>query len=240
MPDTPKIAMVLAAGLGTRMRAANGTLPKPLVPLAGRPLIDHALNALVAAGVETIVVNVHYKADALVAHLARRRAELPRVIVSHEETRLETGGGVAKALPHLGEAPFFVLNSDSVLCGAAGAALVGLAAAWRDDAMDACLLLCPPDRARGFDGAGDFFIRDGGTLRRRGAAARAPFIFTGVQILHPRLFGNAPDGAYSLNRHYDEALAASRLFGVVHGDIWLHVGSPEGLAQAENYLASRT
>lgn len=236
MPTRPTIGMVLAAGLGTRMRAANSDLPKPLVPVAGRPLIDYALDALVAAGVETIVVNVHYMAAALVAHLDARRAALPRVIVSHEETRLETGGGVANALPHLGDTPFFVLNSDSILAGAPGDALKALATGWRDKAMDARLLVCPAEQARGFDGAGDFFVEDSGKLRRRRDASRAPFIFTGAQILHHRLFAAVPAGPYSLNRHYDEALATGRLHGAVHDDVWLHVGSPEGLAEAEGYF----
>jgi len=158
--------MVLAAGLGKRMRAANDTLPKPLIPLAGKPLIDYAIDALIAAGVEKIVVNVHYKAAQLVEHLGRSPQRAPRIVISHEEIRLETGGGVANALADLGDEPFFVLNSDSILCGNPGTALKLLGADWRDDVMDACLLVCPKAQARGFDGAGDFFIEDGGKLRR--------------------------------------------------------------------------
>jgi len=230
--------MVLAAGLGKRMRAANDTLPKPLIPLAGKPLIDYAIDALIAAGVEKIVVNVHYKAAQLVEHLGRSPQRAPRIVISHEEIRLETGGGVANALADLGDEPFFVLNSDSILCGNPGTALKLLGADWRDDVMDACLLVCPKAQARGFDGAGDFFIEDGGKLRRRGTAQQAPFIFTGVQLLHPRLFSRVPPGPYSLNRHYDEALAEGRLHGAIHNNVWLHVGSPAGLQQAETYFAA--
>ncbi len=231
--------MVLAAGLGTRMRAVSETTPKPLVPLAGRPLLAYALESLERAGVDEVVVNTHHLAeqieDFLAGHTARPGA--PRIRISREEERLETGGGVRRALRWLGADPFYVLNSDAVIAERGTPALARLAEAWDGEAMDALLLLCPLTRALGCGGAGDFFQGGDGRLARRGTAARAPYVFTGVQLLHPRLFASAPDGAYSLNRHYDESIGAGRLFGVVHRGHMLHVGSPEGLEQAERYLA---
>ena len=231
--------MVLAAGLGTRMRAVSETIPKPLVPLDGKPLLAYALESLGEAGVTEVVVNTHHLAEQiehfLAGHAARPGA--PRIRISREEERLETGGGVRQALRWLGDDAFYVLNSDAVIAERGTPALSRLAEAWEGEAMDALLLLCPRDSALGCGGAGDFFQGGDGRLSRRGTAATAPYIFTGVQLLHPRLFANAPDDAYSLNRHYDEAMGAGRLFGVVHRGHMLHVGSPEGLEQAERYLA---
>ena len=230
--------MVLAAGLGTRMRAVSETIPKPLVPLAGRPLLAYALESLERAGVSEVVVNTHHLADQiedfLAGHAARPGA--PRIHISREEERLETGGGVRQALRWLGDGAFYVLNSDAVIAERGTPALARLAEAWDGAAMDALLLLCPSARALGCGGTGDFFQGGDGRLTRRGTAARAPYVFTGVQLLHPRLFAGAPEGAYSLNRHYDEAMGAGRLFGVVHQGHMLHVGSPEGLEQAERFL----
>ena len=240
MSAGPTRGMVLAAGLGTRMRAVSEAIPKPLVPLAGRPLLAHALESLERAGVGEVVVNTHHLAeqieDFLAGHAARPGA--PRIHVSREEERLETGGGVRRALRWLGDDAFYVLNSDAVIAERGAPALARLAEAWEGEAMDALLLLCPLTRALGCGGAGDFFQGGDGRLTRRGTAAAAPYVFTGVQLLHPRLFADAPAGAYSLNRHYDEAIGAGRLFGVVHRGHMLHVGSQEGLAQAERYLAS--
>ena len=230
--------MVLAAGLGTRMRAVSETIPKPLVPLVGKPLIGYALESLERAEVGDVVVNTHHLAAQIEAYLAgyAGRPGAPRIHVSHEEERLETGGGVRQALQWLGDDGFYVLNSDAVIAERGAPALARLAEAWDGEAMDALLLLCPLARALGCGGAGDFFRDGAGRLSRRGAAATAPYIFTGVQLLHPRLFAGAPDGAYSLNRHYDEAIGAGRLFGIVHCGHMLHVGSPEGLAAAEAHL----
>ena len=238
MSTRPRRAMVLAAGLGTRMRAADPTRPKPLVPLGGKPLIAHALASLRDAGIQEIVVNTHYRAAEIEAFLAARAAGsgAPLTRVSREETRLETGGGVRRALGTLGGDPFYVMNSDVVIVERGAPALARLAAAWDDGRMDALLLLCPANRARGHDGAGDFFLGDDRRPRRRGREARAPFVFTGVQLLHPRLFADAPDGPYSLNRHYDEAIASGRLFGLVHRGLMLHAGSPAGLAAGERYF----
>lgn len=228
-------AMVLAAGLGTRMRALYPDRPKPLIPLAGRTLIDHALDALARAGVAHVVVNLHWMGDQLHRHLAGR--DRPAVIESWEDELLETGGGVAHALDHFEGEPFYVINSDAVWTDGATPALSRLAAAWRDDAMDALLLLQPRDRASGYEGPGDFVMADDGRLDRRPADGTAPWLFTGIQILHPRLFDDPPAGAWSLNRVYDRARLAGRLYGLGHDGGWYHVGTPEGLAVAEEALA---
>ena len=236
--EFPSHAMVLAAGLGTRMRAASDSLPKPLIPCAGKALIDHMLDLLVVAGSHSVVVNSHYLGDVLAAHVenyAARHAELA-IRLSPEKQLLDTGGGVARALPYLGRAPFFVLNSDTILDNAGALGL--LAAAWDEARMDALLLLCPRSRAVGHAGSGDFCLgEDGRPVRAIGAADA--HIFCGVQLLHPRLFRNAPSGPYSLNLHYDEAAAAGRLFALEHDGWWYHVGTPEALAEAGRRL-SRT
>ena len=234
----PTRGMVLAAGLGLRMRAVSEALPKPLVPVAGKPLIAYALESLARAGVDRIVVNTHHRAAQIESFLAARAAGhgAPRIHISREEQRLETGGGVRRALAWLGDGPFFVVNSDVVIAGRNAPALARLAEAWAGQAMDALLLLCPRARAPGYAGVGDFFRGDDGRLCRRGGAKAAPFVFTGAQLLHPRLFDAAPEGAYSLNRHYDEAILSGRLFGLVHRGLMLHVGSPAGLAAAEACL----
>ena len=242
MNARPTRAMVLAAGLGTRMGALSETIPKPLVPIAGKPLIAHALEGLERAGVAEVVVNTHHLAAQIEAFLDTHAARpgAPRIRISREKERLETGGGVREALRCLGDDAFFVVNSDVVLAGNGASALQHLAETWDGEAMDALLLLCPMARALGYGGGGDFFCHEDGRLSRRGAAQTAPFVFTGTQLLHPRLFADAPGGAYSLNRHYDEALLAGRLFGLVRGGHMLHVGSPEGLEVAERYLAGDT
>ena len=238
MSARPTRGMVLAAGLGTRMGAVSETTPKPLVPLAGKPLLAYALESLDRAGVTEIVVNTHHLAARIESFLADHAARpgAPRIHVSREEERLETGGGVRRALPCLGGDAFYVLNSDAVIEERGEPALARLAEAWDGETMDALLLLCPLARALGCGGAGDFFRDGDGRLTRRGTAPAAPYVFSGMQLLHPRLFAGAPAGAYSLNRHYDEAILAGRLFGIVHRGHMLHVGSPEGLAAAERYL----
>ncbi|MBT5779579.1 MAG: nucleotidyltransferase family protein [Rhodospirillaceae bacterium] len=234
----PSHAMVLAAGLGKRMRPASDTLPKPLLSVAGKPLIDYALDHLAAAAVRQVVVNTHYLGDLIAAHVEDYAAGYGDMVIqqSPEEILLETGGGVAHALPHLGADPFFVLNSDTILRDGAAPALARLAAAWDGARMDALLLLCPPARAVGHSRGGDFRLgEDGRPVRAIGAEDAQ--IFCGVQLLHPRLFRAAPNGAYSLNRHYDEAAGAGRLFAVEHDGWWYHVGTPEALAEAERQLA---
>jgi len=226
-------AMVLAAGLGLRMRPITLTRPKPLVEVAGRSMLDRALDALAAAGVGEIVVNCHWLGEQIRDHLAGR----PGITLSPEDELLETGGGVARALPHLGEAGFFVVNADILWSEGPVPALERLRAAWDEARMDALLLLHPTATAVGHDGPGDFTLGADGIPARRGAAPRAPFLFTGVQVLHPRLFAGAPAGRFSLNLLYDRALAAGRLHAIVHEGGWYHVGTPEALPMVEARLA---
>lgn len=225
--------MVLAAGLGLRMRPLTTARPKPLIALRGQTLLDRALERLAAAGVAEAVVNSHFKAEMIAAHLAGR----PGVTVSHEPALLDTGGGVRKALRHLGDGPFIVVNSDTVWIDGPTPALARLAAAWNDATMDALLLVHPAVTAHGYHGAGDYFVEPDGPARRRREFEVAPFVFTGVQILHPRLFRTSPDGAFSLNLLYDRAEAEGRLHALVHDGDWYHVGTPPDLAAAEAELA---
>lgn len=233
--------MVLAAGFGLRMRPLTLTTPKPLIPVAGRCMLDRALDHFAAAGVETAVVNAHYLGQRIALHVARRMAEgrdKLGILLSHEATILDTGGGVMQALPDLQPEPFYVANGDILWRDGATPALQRLAAAWDDNAMDALLLVQDRGGAIGYEGAGDFDLLAGGKLRRRTGDA-APFVFTGVQILHPRLFAGAPRGAFSLNKLYDAAAAAGRLRGLAHDGDWYHIGTPDGLARAEQHLRSR-
>lgn len=234
----PRRAMVLAAGLGLRMRPLTQNRPKPLIPVAGHTLLDRALDRLVEAGVEEAVVNLHYLGAMIEAHLANRAA--PRTILSREEDRLlETGGGVTRALPHLGDDPFYVVNADIAWADGKTPALRRLAATWREDTMDAVLLLHPVATATGYDGVGDYTMDGDGALRRRRDDPAAPYVFTGIQLLHPRLFASAPTGPFSLTRLYDEAETAGRLFGVIHDGDWHHIGTPAGLETAEQHLAKK-
>lgn len=229
----PTSAMVLAAGLGMRMRPLTLERPKPLVVLRGRTLLDRALDRLRAAGVTRTVVNTHYLAEMIEDHL-RGQGD---IVLSPEAERLETGGGVARALPHFGGTPFYVVNSDAVWRDGSVPALDRLAAAWDAAEMDVLLLIQPVDRAMGYHGAGDYHLRADGRLRRRGADESAAHLFAGIQILHPRLFHDIPDGPFSLNLLYDRAEAAGRLHGVEHDSDWFHVGTPEDLAATEAALA---
>jgi MurNAc alpha-1-phosphate uridylyltransferase len=229
--------MVLAAGLGTRMRALGGSLPKPLVPVAGRALIDHVLDRLAAAGVRRAVVNVHYLADQLVAHLAPRPA--PLVAISDERGHLlDSGGGVLKALPLLGTGPFLIHNCDSIWTEGPASNLARLAACWDDPSMDCLLLLAPADGSLGYQGRGDFACDASGRLRRPATQERVPFAFAGVSIAHSRLFDGAQDGPFSLNRPWDLAIARERAFGIVLEGRWMHVGDPAAVAAAESWIAA--
>jgi len=230
-------AMVLSAGLGTRMATADGTLPKPLVPLHGKALIDHVLDRLAEVGVQRVVVNLHHKAELIEAHLKGRRT--PSIIVSHErERRLDTGGGVKKALPLLGPNPFLIHNSDSVWIEGVGSNLARLMGAWDDARMDCLMLLALASTSHGYHGRGDFaFESDGRIRRRRVEQELVPFAFTGVSIAHPRLFEATPAGAFSLNLVWDRAIAAGRAYGLRMEGIWMHVGTPAALVQAEQCLA---
>ncbi len=225
-------AMVLAAGLGLRMRPITLHTPKPLVAVAGRTMLDRALDHLGRAGVTEMVVNTHWLAERIRDHLAGR----PGITLSHEDDLLETGGGVARALPRLGSDAFYVVNSDIIWTDGPDPALARLARAWDGERMDALLLLQPTATAVGYEGRGDFTLDEAGIPRRRGDAETAPLLFSGVQILHPRLFAGCPPGKFSLNLLYDRALAMGRLAAVVHDGNWYHVGTPEALPEVEGML----
>ncbi|CAO3415685.1 nucleotidyltransferase family protein [Azospirillum doebereinerae] len=231
----PRTAMVLAAGLGLRMRPLTLDRPKPLIPVLGRPMLDHALDRLAEAGVETAVVNNHYLGGMIETHLAGRAA--PAIVHSPEETILETGGGVKKALPLLGGAPVYTVNADILWLDGPIPALRRLAAQWDPERMDALLLLMATTKSVGYEGRGDYHMDPMGGLTRRGERELAPFVFAGVQIVKPALFGDAtPEGAFSTNVIWDRAQQAGRLFGLAHDGLWFHIGTPEGLREAEELL----
>ncbi len=237
IPIAPTRGMVLSAGLGLRMRPITEKTPKPLILVAGRTLVDHAIDRLADAGVGSVVVNTHHLADSIERHL-RRRAR-PSIVFSPEPALLETGGGVKAALPLLGETPFYVVNGDAFWLNGSVDALGRLAETWDDATMDALLLLHSTVDAYGYDGLGDFGCAPDGLLSRRPECEVSPWLFTGIQLLHPRLFDGGPDGAFSLNLLYDKAIEADRLFGIVHDGEWFHIGTPDGLAAAEDYLRVR-
>lgn len=232
-------AMVMAAGLGTRMRPLTNDRPKPLVEVRGRALIDHAIDRLVATGVSLIVVNVHYRADMLRAHLAKRD-DVEIRISDETDAILGTGGALVKALPHFEGQPFFVHNSDSIWVEGIGHALDRMQRVWNPDDMDALLLLAPMVTAIGFEGTGDFFLDSEGHISRVPEQRVSPFAFPGVQIVHPRLFAGAPSGRFSTNLLWDRAIERERLFGLRLDGVWMHVGTPEALREAEEFLADLT
>jgi MurNAc alpha-1-phosphate uridylyltransferase len=233
----PGQAMVLAAGLGLRMRPITEKLPKPLIEIGGRTMLDRALDELVAAGVDDVVINTHYRASMIEAHVDSRRR--PRTRLSQEDVLLDTGGGIGRVVSHFGNRPFFVVNGDTLWRNGAQPALLALAQAWDTPRMDALLLLQPVTRAIGYPGPGDFFRSSDGALERRGDGA-APFVFAGVQILHPRLFAEAPQGCFSLNVLFDQAITGKRLYGVVHDGGWCHVGTPADIPLAEAFITRTT
>ena len=231
----PKTAMVLAAGLGVRMRPLSQNVPKPMVVLNGRPLIDHVLDRVADSGIKTAVVNVHHHADQIESHLKKRQR--PRIVVSDErKVLLETGGGVRKALPKLGKEPFLIHNSDSLWIEGVEANLDRLVRTYDPERMDSLMLLALGLSSLGYDGRGDFLMSADGTLRRRPERELAPFVFTGVSIAHPRMFENTPDGPFSLNLVWDRAIEQGRLFGMRLDGVWMHVGTPTALAQAERLI----
>ena len=231
--SVPASAIVLAAGRGKRMGALTDRIPKPLIPVDGRALIDQVLDRLAAVGVRRAVVNLHYRGDVIAEHLARRQDV--DIEFSRESEALETGGGIVKALPLLGEV-FYVLNADVFWLDGATPALHQLAAAFDPVRDDALLLMQPTARAAGYDGPGDFMLDPAGIVRRRAETEVAPFVFAGIEILHRRLFDGAPDGAFSINRLWDAAIERGRLRGLVHDGEWYHVGTPDGLSLAEARL----
>jgi MurNAc alpha-1-phosphate uridylyltransferase len=236
-PRAPHKAIVLAAGLGKRMLPITASMPKPLVKVAGQSLVDFALDRLHEAGIETVVVNVHHFADMLEAHL-RTRA-LPRIVISDERgALLETGGGVKKALPLLGDEPFITFNSDSLWIEGNEPNLKRLVKAWDPERMDILMLVAPLSTSIGFEGRGDFHMEESGRLRRRGTDDSAPFAYAGVAIVKPELVHGTPDGAFSANAFYDRAIAKERLYGLCMEGQWLHVGEPQAIGEAEKCLAA--
>jgi MurNAc alpha-1-phosphate uridylyltransferase len=233
----PEAAMVLGGGLGKRMLPLTKDIPKPMVRLKGRTLIDHVLDRIAVAGVRRAVVNVHYCADMLEAHVKQRKQ--PEILISDERQQLlDTGGGVTKALPLLGKEPFLIHNSDSVWIEGVGSNLERLFSFWNPDSMDSVMLLASAATSLGYDGSGDFAMDKDGRLIRRGERQMAPFVFTGVSIAHPRMFERAPEGPFSMNRLWDAAIDNGRLFGIRLDGLWMHVGTPEALIEAERWIES--
>jgi len=232
----PKTAMVLAAGLATRLRPLSLERPKALMEVAGKTLLDHALDRLAEVGVERAVVNTHHLAPQIERHLARRQR--PEITISHEPEILDSGGGIAKALPLLGAEAFYVVNAKIVWRGGRSEALIRLAEIWDDARMDGLLLLHPTVSAVGYEGAGDFTMDQLGRIAFRDPREVAPFVYASIQILHPRFFADVPVGAYSLHPLWRRAIEAGRLYGLRHDGEWYHVATPAGLEEARARLAS--
>ena len=231
--------MVLAAGLGERMRPITDTTPKPLVKVSGQAMLDFVLDRLADAGVERAVVNVHYRADQIERHLASRKT--PEIVISDERAKLlNTGGGVVKALPELGREPFFHLNSDTIWIDSVKPNLTRLAEAFDYSIMDALLLLAPIATSIGYAGRGDFTMAPDGRLQKRGEQEVAPYVYAGAAILTPELFDNAPADAFSLTRMFDKAREAGRLHGLRLEGVWMHVGTPDAIALAEAAIREST
>lgn len=227
-------AMILAAGLGKRMRPLTASQPKPMVRVAGKPLINHALDRLAEAGIAKAVVNVHYLADALEAHVLARA--IPKVTISDERALLlETGGGMIKALPQLPD-PFFALNADNIWLDGPKSAFHDLSRRWNADEMDALLLVVPHARACNFQGPGDFHMDAMGRLSRRRAGRIAPFIYTGIQLVSHRLLRDAPDGPFSTNILWNRAMEEGRLYGISFTGLWFEVGTPQMIRPTEEAL----
>ena len=228
----PTKAMVLAAGLGVRMRPLTDNIPKPLVRVAGQPLLDHVLDKLGNAGVTEAVVNVHYLPDQIIEHTKRRTR--PRVLISDERDQvLGTGGGVVKALPLLGEAPFFHVNSDTMWIDGVRSNLARLAETFDPDGMDILLLMAPTTSSIGYGGRGDYAMLPDGALRKRREHQVVPFVYAGAAIMSPSLFAGAPKGEFSLTKVFDRANEQDRLFGLRLDGVWMHVGTPDAIHAAE-------
>ena len=234
----PPTAMVMAAGLGTRMRPLTQSCPKPLIAVAGKPLLDHVLERLSAAGVKRAVVNVHYLPDQIEAHLRAHSNGLEITISDERDRLLETGGGLVKAAPLIDCDPFLAVNSDNLWIDGPVDTVKLLASHWDDKRMDALLLLVPLARAFNHGEQGDFHMTRSGRLRRRETKRVAPFVFTGVQMLSKRLLRDAPDGPFSTNILWDRAIAAGRCFGAVHQGLWFDVGTPGAIERTEDLIAN--
>ena len=229
-------AMVMAAGIGKRMRPLTATRPKPLVRVAGKALIDHSLDRIEAAGIDHVVVNVHYLADALEAHLAAQKRSFTIAVSDERKQLLETGGGMMKALPLLTGDPILIVNSDNIWTDGPQNSIVNLARHWDDAKMDALLLVIRQASATGHGGKGDFHMDPAGKLSRRKPGRIAPFVYTGIQLISPRLLDGAPEGAFSTNILWDRAIAAGRLYGLSHMGQWFDVGTPARIAPTEAAL----
>jgi len=230
------LAMVMAAGLGKRMRPLTATRPKPLVTVAGKALIDHCFDRLAAGGIRTVVVNVHYLADSLEAHLEAASYPFEIRISDERETLLETGGGLVKALPLIDRDPFFSVNSDTLWVDGPRSIFDMLRSNWDDRRMDALLMLVPHVRTYNYRGPGDFHLDQRGMVTRRRPARLAPFVYSGTQLLSKRLLRDAPQGAFSTNILWDRAIEEGRLYGIVHEGLWLDVGTPQAIAPTEAVL----
>ncbi len=230
----PKTAMVMAAGYGKRLRPLTDSVPKPLVKVLGVPMIDVVLDRLAAAGVERAVINLHHLGEMIRDHL-KGRTDI-EIVFSEESEILETGGGIVKALPLLGPDPFFAVNAKIIWLNGRTDALQRLADTWDDAEMDGLLLLQPTVTAVGYEGRGDFLMDQIGRLARREEWRVAPLVYAGIQILHPRLFADAPTGAFSTNLLWDRAIAQGRLFGIRHDGEWYHVSTPKHLEDVERHL----
>jgi len=234
--EVPRTAMIMAAGLGKRMRPLTATKPKPLIEVAGKALLDHVLDRLRGAGVKKVVVNVHYLADAVEAHLASRKHGLEVVISDERKLLMETGGGLVQAADLIDSDPFLAINSDNLWIDGPADTLRLLASHWDDKKMDALLLLVPLARAQNHRGIGDFHMDRQGRLRRRDKSRVAPFVFTGIQILSKRLLRDAPAGPFSTNVLWNRAIAEGRCFGAVHQGLWFDVGTPRSIKLTEATL----
>ena len=237
MSITLDTAMLMAAGLGKRMRPLTATRPKPLVKVAGQPLMDHALDRLEAGGIRRTIVNVHYLADTVIAHVRARRSAMEIIISDERDRLLETGGGLMKAAPLLGDAPFLCANSDNLWIDGPRDTIAILADLWDDARMDALLLVVPHARATCHTGPGDFHMDPEGRLTRRKPSHIAPFVFTGVQIMSPRLLRDPPDDVFSTNVFWNRAIEAGRLFGASHQGLWFDVGTPQAIPVVESMIA---
>jgi MurNAc alpha-1-phosphate uridylyltransferase len=228
--------MIMAAGFGTRMRPLTNTIPKPLVKVQGRALIDHVMDRLVAAGVKTIVVNIHYMGDQIKAHVEKRK-DVEIIISDETDTILDSGGGIFKALPHFKGEPFYHANADTVWVEGASHALDRLKAAWNPDEMDALMLLASTVTTVCYDGRGDFMMDADGRLSRVPEGRISPFVWMSMEILHPRLFDGMQPGKFSINPLWDKAIAKGRLYGQRLDGVWMHIDRPEAVKQSEEYLA---
>lgn len=238
MAFNPTRGMVMAAGLGVRMRPLTNDRPKPLIEVAGRTLLDHAIDRFKAAGVRFVVVNVHYKGEMVIAHL-KKRTDVEIHIQDERSKLLDTGGALKKALPHFKGEPFFTYNSDSIWLESMGSNLLRMAERWDDAEMDCLMLMAPTFSSIGYDGRGDFMMDTTGRLTRRQPQRVTPFAWPGVQIIHPRLVEKGTGEVFSTNRLWDIAIEQGRLYGVRLDGKWMHIGTPEAKAEADHFMSER-